>query len=63
MFAVLCMTRLTVASCLFDCQPECEAAAERVRGVAPTAQGCSSGVRFRAAVLQWGDTAPELARY
>jgi len=47
---------------LLSCQSEREAAAERVRGIAPAAQGCSSGVRFRVAVLQWKDIAPELAR-
>ena len=50
------------ALCPLSWQSECEAAAERVRGIAPAAQGCSSGVRFRAAVLQWEDIAPELAR-
>ena len=50
------------ALCPSSCELECEAAAERVRGIAPAAQGCSSGVRFRAAVLQWEDIAPELAR-
>ena len=54
---------LTQLHCvLLSCESECEAAAERVRGIAPVAQGCSSGVRVRVVVIQWDDIALEFAK-